>query len=59
MKSFLKDGPRPAAATSSGSLLDLEILSAHPRPTESESRGWGQHAMFQQALKGIPMFVKA
>ena len=59
MKSFLKDGPRPAEATSSGSLLDLKILNAHPRPTESVPRGWGQHTVFQQALKGIPMCVKA
>lgn len=33
--------PRPVAAASPGNWLEMQIRKSHPRPTESETQGWG------------------
>lgn len=42
----------PKPATSSGNLLEMQILKAHPRPTEAETLGVGPAVCVLTSLPG-------
>lgn len=50
--------PRPAAATTPGNLLKMQIPKSCPKPTESETWDGAQQTISEQAPQGIPMHVR-
>lgn len=50
---------RPSATASPGDLLERPMPGLRPRPTESETWGWGQQSVFSQTLQVIPMVKSA
>lgn len=43
----------PAASASPGNTLEMQISSPDPRPTESETRGWGPALCFNKPSRGV------